>query len=120
MDIRRTGAVKEGDETIGNETRVKVVKNKVAPPFKQAEFQIIYNKGINSEAEIVDFAVKDGIIDKSGAWYSYKGDKIGQGKANVCGFLIDNPETREEIETAIREKYLPSTPSKQDQSQLPH
>ncbi|WP_045861663.1 recombinase RecA [Teredinibacter purpureus] len=120
LDIRRTGAVKEGDDTIGNETRVKVVKNKVAPPFKQAEFQIIYNKGINSEAEIVDFAVKDGIIDKSGAWYSYKGDKIGQGKANVCGFLIDNPETRAEIETAIREKYLPSKSSKQDQSQLPH
>lgn len=107
LDIRRIGAVKEGENTVGNETRVKVVKNKVAPPFKQAEFQIIYGKGINREAEVVDLAVTSGLIEKAGAWYSYKGDKIGQGKANVCNFLKENSCILEEIEQAIRMKYMP-------------
>ena len=98
LDIRRTGAVKDGDEVIGNGTRVKVVKNKVAPPFKQAEFQILYGQGINLQGEIIDFGVKLGLIDKAGAWYSYKGDKIGQGKSNVGKFLLENPAIQAEIE----------------------
>ena len=89
LDIRRIGAVKDGDEIIGNETRVKVVKNKVAPPFKQTEFQILYGKGINRNGELVDLGVKHGLIDKSGAWYAYQGNKIGQGKANVGIFLTE-------------------------------
>ena len=104
LDIRRTGAVKEGDEVTGNETRVKVVKNKVAPPFKQAEFQILYNQGVNFSAEIIDHGVKLGIVDKSGAWYSMGGDKIGQGKANACKFLDDNPEIKSSLIATIREK----------------
>lgn len=106
LDIRRTGAVKQGDEVVGNETRVKVVKNKVAPPFKQTEFQILYGEGINHGGEIVDLGVKLGIIDKSGAWYAYQGDKIGQGKANACQFLKENPEISEEIESQIRQQTL--------------
>ena len=106
LDIRRIGAVKEGDEIIGNETRVKVVKNKVAPPFKQAEFQILYGRGINHNGELVDLGVKHGLIDKSGAWYAYKGDKIGQGKANVCKFLNENQPMADEIEALIRGKEL--------------
>ena len=106
LDIRRIGAVKEGEEVIGNETRVKVVKNKVAPPFKQCEFQILYGKGINCLGEVVDMGVKDALIDKSGAWYSYKGDKIGQGKANVVKYLEENPKLANEIESALRAKYL--------------
>ena len=94
LDIRRVGTVKDGDEVIGNETRVKVVKNKVAPPFKQCDFQILYNVGINQEAEIVDLAVKKNLIDKSGAWYAYNGKKIGQGKSNVCQFLRENEEVK--------------------------
>src|SRR5690554_2270069 len=106
LDIRRTGAVKQGDEVIGNETRVKVVKNKVAPPFKQAEFQIMYGKGIYHMGEVIDLGVKCGLVDKAGAWYSYKGDKIGQGKANAAQYLEDNLETAQEIEAAIREQLL--------------
>lgn len=106
LDIRRTGAVKDGDEVIGNETRVKVVKNKVAPPFKQAEFQILYGQGINLQGEIIDFGVKLGLIDKAGAWYSYKGDKIGQGKNNVVKFLMENPDIQKEIETQVRAELL--------------
>lgn len=106
LDIRRTGAVKEGDEVTGNETRVKVVKNKVSPPFKQAEFQIMYNQGINHKAEILDLGVKLGLVDKSGAWYAYKGDKIGQGKANAGKYLAENPEIADEIETQIRAQLL--------------
>jgi recombination protein RecA len=106
LDIRRIGAVKEGDEIIGNETRVKVVKNKVSPPFKQAEFQILYGRGINHNGELVDLGVKHGLIDKSGAWYAYKGDKIGQGKANVCKLLNDNKPMADEIEALIRAKEL--------------
>ena len=106
LDIRRIGAVKDGDEIVGNETRVKVVKNKVAPPFKQTEFQILYGRGINRNGELVDLGVKHGLVDKSGAWYAYKGNKIGQGKANVGIFLTENPEIAAEIESQIREKEL--------------
>ena len=106
LDIRRIGAVKNGDEIVGNETRVKVVKNKVAPPFKQTEFQILYGQGINRNGELVDLGVKHGLIDKSGAWYAYKGNKIGQGKANVGIYLTENPEIAAEIEAFIRAKEL--------------
>jgi recombination protein RecA len=106
LDIRRIGAVKEGDEVVGNETRVKVVKNKVSPPFKQAEFQIMYGSGINRMAEIIDWGVKLNLIEKSGAWYTYQGDKIGQGKANASKFLSDNPALASELETLIRDQVL--------------
>ncbi len=106
LDIRRTGAVKDGDEVVGNETRVKVVKNKVSPPFKQAEFQIMYGKGIYRMGEVIDLGVKQGLIDKSGAWYAYNGDKIGQGKANAAKFLADNPDIAETIESKIRQELL--------------
>ena len=101
LDIRRIGAIKDGDEVIGNETRVKVVKNKMEPPFKVVEFQILYGKGINKNAEIIEFAVKKGIIEKAGAWYSYKGDKIGQGIAKTSEFLKENPKVLEEIEASV-------------------
>ena len=106
LDIRRTGSVTEGDEVIGNETRVKVVKNKVAPPFKQAEFQILYGSGIYRMGELIDWGVKLNLIDKAGAWYSYKGDKIGQGKANAAKFLGSNPALSNEIEGQIRAQML--------------
>ena len=106
LDIRRTGSVKNGDEITGNETRVKVIKNKVAPPFKQAEFQIMYNKGINLEGEIVDLGVKLGLVEKAGAWYSYKGNKIGQGKSNASVFLKENPDTMAELDKLIRGQLL--------------
>lgn len=106
LDIRRIGAVKEGEEVVGNETRVKVVKNKVAPPFKQAEFQILYGTGISKEGELIDLGVKQKIIDKAGAWYSYKGNKIGQGKANAMRFMQENVEIAAEIEQQIREQLL--------------
>jgi recombination protein RecA len=106
LDIRRVGAVKEGEEVVGNETRVKVVKNKVSPPFKKAEFQILYGRGINRFGELVDLGVKNGLIDKSGAWYAYKGNKIGQGKANVGIYLTENPEIANEIESEIRKIEL--------------
>jgi recombination protein RecA len=101
MDIRRIGTVKDGDEVVGNETRVKVVKNKVSPPFKQAEFQIIYNKGINRLGEIVDRGVDLDIIEKAGAWYSYNGEKIGQGKSNSIEFLEENPKLQNAIEKQV-------------------
>ncbi|XOC00461.1 recombinase RecA [Pseudomonadota bacterium DY0742] len=106
LDIRRTGAVKEGDEVVGSETRVKVVKNKVAPPFRQAEFQILYGKGIYRSGEVIDLGVQQGLVEKSGAWYSYQGSKVGQGKANAAKFLEDNPAVGEEIERLVREKLL--------------
>ena len=112
LDIRRTGAVKEGDEVVGSETRVKVVKNKVAPPFRQAEFQILYGTGIYHNAEIIDLGVQIGQIEKSGAWYSYKGNKIGQGKANAAKFLADNQQIADEIEKAIRDELLPKPSNK--------
>jgi recombination protein RecA len=102
LDIRRIGAIKEGDEVIGNETRVKVVKNKVAPPFRQAEFQIMYGKGIYHMGEVVDLGVKHNLIDKSGAWYAYNGEKIGQGKKNAANYLEENPAISKEIEEKIR------------------
>lgn len=106
LDIRRTGALKEGDEIVGNETRVKVVKNKVAPPFKQADFQIMYGKGISKEGELIDLGVKHKLVEKAGAWYSYKGDKIGQGKANSMKFLSDNSKIAVEIEQQLRDMLL--------------
>ncbi len=108
MDIRRIGAIKKGDEVIGSQTRVKVVKNKVAPPFKQTEFEILYGEGISREGELIDLGVQHGLIDKAGAWYSYNGDRIGQGKDNVRNFLKENPEIAQELEARLREKLLPS------------
>ena len=106
IDIRRTGSVKEGDEIVGNETRVKIVKNKVAPPFKQAEFIIMYGQGISKEGELIDLGVKHKLVDKAGAWFSYKGSKIGQGKANSIKFLKENVEIANEIEAKLREMLL--------------
>ncbi|MBT1064948.1 recombinase RecA [Bowmanella sp. Y26] len=106
LDIRRIGAVKEGDEVVGSETRVKVVKNKVAPPFKQAEFNIMYGEGISKEAELVDMGVLHKFVEKAGAWYSYNGERIGQGKANAVKFLKDKPEMAEAIEKQLRDKLL--------------
>ncbi|MDT8385350.1 MAG: recombinase RecA [Gammaproteobacteria bacterium] len=108
LDIRRIGAVKKGEEILGNETRVKVVKNKVAPPFKKVEFDILYGEGISREGEIITLGVQEGIIDKSGAWYSYNGDRIGQGKDNVRAFLKENPAISEGIEAQIRARLLPA------------
>ncbi|MGQ8843681.1 recombinase RecA [Serratia plymuthica] len=108
LDIRRIGAVKEGDEVVGSETRVKVVKNKIAAPFKQAEFQILYGEGINSRGELVDLGVKHKMIEKAGAWYSYNGDKIGQGKANACNFLKENPAVAAELDKKLRDLLLHS------------
>ncbi|MFK8066694.1 MAG: recombinase RecA [Gammaproteobacteria bacterium] len=107
LDIRRIGAIKKQDEIVGNETRVKVVKNKVAPPFKEAYFDILYGEGVSRESEIIDLGVKCELIEKAGSWYSYGGDRIGQGKENVRNYLKENPETANQIETAIREKLLP-------------
>ena len=119
LDIRRTGSVKQGDEVIGNETRVKVVKNKVSPPFTQAEFQIMYGRGIYHMGEVIDLGVKCGFVDKSGAWYSYKGDKIGQGKANAAAFLEEHREMAQEIENSIRAQLLkvPTTTEESTQSE---
>ena len=106
IDIRRTGALKKGDEIIGNETRVKVVKNKVAPPFKQANFDIMYNEGISRHSELIELGVQNNIIEKTGAWYSYGGDRLGQGKENVRIYLKENPELAEEIEQKIRTLFF--------------
>jgi len=103
LDIRRVGAIKDGDEIVGNETRVKVVKNKMAPPFKVVDFQILYGKGINRMAEIIEYAVKKGTIEKAGSWYSFEGDKIGQGIGNASQFLVDNPKVLEKVEQSIVE-----------------
>ena len=109
LDIRRIGAIKKGDEVIGNQTRVKVVKNKVSPPFKMAEFEILYGEGISREGEIIELGVQHGLIDKAGSWYSYGSDRIGQGKENVREFLRANADVAAEIEQKIREKLLPQT-----------
>jgi recombination protein RecA len=111
LDIRRTGAVKKGEEVLGSETRVKVVKNKVAPPFKQAQFEILYGEGISKLGEIIDFGVQLNLIEKSGAWYSCQGQRIGQGKENVRQFLKDHPELVQSLETKIRNELLPIKPS---------
>ena len=107
MDIRRIGGIKKGDEVIGNETRVKIVKNKMAPPFKEAIFEILYNEGISRLGELIDLGVEHKLVEKSGAWYSYNGDKIGQGKDNVRSFLRERPEIADALEAAIREKIAP-------------
>ncbi len=107
LDIRRIGAIKKGDEILGNETRVKVVKNKVAPPFKQVEFDILYGEGISREGELIDMGVQANIVEKSGAWYSYDGNRIGQGKDNVRTFLKENPAMAADIEAKVREIMLP-------------
>jgi len=108
LDIRRIGAIKKADEVIGNQTRVKVVKNKVAPPFKNAEFEILYGEGISHEGELIDLGVLHGFVEKSGSWYSYNGDRIGQGKDNARNFLKENPDAAAAIEQQVREKLLPS------------
>ncbi|MFT7560076.1 MAG: recombination protein RecA [Flavobacteriales bacterium] len=118
LDIRRIGAVKDGDEIVGSETRVKVVKNKVAPPFKQAEFQILYGTGINLYGEIIDYAVKLGLVEKAGAWYSYNGDKIGQGKANSMQYLRDHPEVAEFLESKIKAEFLNPDDKKSDEAEV--
>src|SRR5699024_2466936 len=109
LDIRRIGAIKRGDEAVGNETRVKVVKNKMAPPFRQAVFEILYGEGISREGELIELGVEHGLVKKSGAWYSYGDDRIGQGKEKVRQFLKDNPDIAADIERQVREKLLPKT-----------
>jgi recombination protein RecA len=108
LDIRRTGAIKKGEEVVGNETRVKVVKNKMAPPFREAHFEILYNEGISKLGELIDLGAEHGLVEKSGAWYAYKGDKIGQGKDNARTYLKEHPEIADEIETALRLKLMPT------------
>jgi recombination protein RecA len=112
LDIRRTGAIKKGDEVVGNETKVKVVKNKVAPPFKQVNFEILYGEGISRLGEVIELGVKHELIDKSGAWYSYNGERIGQGKENVRNFLKENPAIATEIEGRIRAEMFPQPAAK--------
>jgi recombination protein RecA len=115
LDIRRTGAIKKGDEVVGNETRVKVVKNKVAPPFRQANFEILYGEGVSREGEIIELGVAQGLIEKSGAWYSYNGDRIGQGRENVRRFLKENPDIARHVEAQIRAALIPeSAPEEAD------
>ncbi|AOU99732.1 recombinase RecA [Acidihalobacter yilgarnensis] len=107
LDIRRIGSIKRGDEVVGNETRVKVVKNKIAPPFRQAEFEILYGEGVSREGELIEMGVQQGLVDKSGAWYSYNGERIGQGKDNVRTFLKEHPAMADEIDRALRDRLLP-------------
>jgi recombination protein RecA len=109
LDIRRIGSLKRGDEVIGNETRVKVVKNKVAPPFRQAHFDILYNEGISRESEVIELGVENNLIEKTGAWYSYKGDRLGQGKENVRQHFKENPEIAAELEASIRALIIPDS-----------
>jgi recombination protein RecA len=106
LDIRRIGAIKRGDEVIGNETKVKVVKNKVAPPFKEVTFDILYGEGVSREGEIIELGTKNGVIEKSGAWYSYRGERLGQGKDNVRNLLREKTEIAQAIEQQVREKLL--------------
>jgi len=119
LDIRRIGALKRGDEVIGNETRVKVVKNKMAPPFRQAVFEILYGEGISRHGELIDLGVEHKIINKSGAWYSYGDERIGQGKDNVRQFLKDNPEMADEIERKVREKLMPKPEAAAKEDEAP-
>ena len=114
LDIRRIGAIKKGDEIIGNQTRVKVVKNKMAPPFRQAEFEILYGKGISKLGELIDLGVANGIVEKAGAWYSYEKDRIGQGKENARAFLQEHPEMAEDIESRLRAMLLPKKEPKKE------
>ncbi len=117
LDIRRIGAIKKGEEILGNETRVKVVKNKVSPPFKQVEFDILYGQGISREGEIIDLGVKEKLIEKAGAWYSYEGQKIGQGKDNVRQFLKENPEISETLQKELKERLMPKPTSSKSASE---
>jgi len=117
LDIRRIGAIKKGDEVIGNQTRVKVVKNKMAPPFKQAEFEILYGKGISKLGELIDLGVANGIVEKSGAWYSYEKDRIGQGKENARTFLEEHSEMATEIEKRLRALLLPKKEARKEPSE---
>jgi len=112
LDIRRIGAIKKGDEIVGNQTRVKVVKNKVSPPFRLAEFEILYGHGISTEGELIDMGVENNLIEKSGSWYSYNGERIGQGKENVRIFLMDNPKIASTLKQKILEITLPSVAKK--------
>ena len=114
LDIRRIGSLKRGDEVIGNETRVKVVKNKVAPPFRQANFDILYNEGISLESELIELGVEHNLIEKTGAWYSYKGERLGQGKENVRQYLKDNPAIANEVESAVRAQAIPRSVASAD------
>jgi recombination protein RecA len=107
LDIRRIGAIKKGDEIVGNQTRVKVVKNKVSPPFRIAEFEILYGHGVSREGELIDLGVEHNLVDKAGSWYSYNGDRVGQGKENVRQFLLDNPEIADDIDRKLRAVLLP-------------
>jgi recombination protein RecA len=109
LDIRRIGAIKNGEEVVGNQTRVKVVKNKVAPPFREAEFEIMYGQGISHEGELIELGAAQGILEKSGAWYSYNGERIGQGKDNARQYLLQHPDAAAAIEEKIRQKLLPAT-----------
>ena len=118
LDIRRTGAIKKGDEIVGNETKVKVVKNKVAPPFKTINFEILYGEGISHEGELIDMGVSCNLIDKAGAWYSYNGDRIGQGKEKVRAYLKENPLIADEIDAKIRAELMPK-PVDKDMDQTP-
>jgi len=119
LDIRRTGTIKKGEEAIGNETKVKVVKNKVAPPFKTAEFDILFGEGISRHGEIIDMGVIAKIVDKSGAWYAYQGEKIGQGRDNSREFLRENPELAFEIENKVRESLgIPLLPQEVEETKL--
>ncbi|MBW5802521.1 recombinase RecA [Coxiella endosymbiont of Ornithodoros amblus] len=118
LDIRRIGAIKKGEEILGSETRVKVVKNKVAPPFRQVEFDILYGLGISRESELIDLGVKNELIEKTGAWYSYNGERICQGKENLRQFFLENPRVVEEIETRLREKLLPHRESEKTAAEV--
>ncbi len=119
LDIRRIGTIKEGDEVIGNEVRVKVVKNKVAPPFKKAEFQILFDQGINRTGELVDLGVKFGMLEKAGSWYSHQGEKIGQGRASVITFLEKHPEVAEKVEKGVREQLNPAVNEQETEEEEP-
>ena len=112
LDIRRIGALKKGDEVVGNQTRVKVVKNKLAPPFRQAEFEILYGEGISREGELIELGVANNLVEKSGAWYSYNGDRIGQGKENVRQFLKDNPDIANALSAKLRANLITLRPSR--------
>ncbi len=115
LDIRRGPSIKEGDEVIGSETKIKVAKNKIAPPFKVAETQILFGKGFNRSGEIIELGLKQKLLEKSGAWYSYQGEKIGQGRQRTCQYLVDHPDVMQDIERVLREKLLP--PVKQEQTE---
>lgn len=119
LDIRRIGAVKNGDEIVGNETRVKVVKNKVSPPFKQAEFQILYGEGINNHGEMIDLGVKNELVEKAGSWYSYNGAKIGQGKSNACKHFAENPEQAAELDAKLRDILLAKPEDINTENEIP-